>query len=356
VGPEVLKPYGSLGHSILFPLSRTVAWEPDSESTRLRNEESIMNEKAYKFYCGIDVSKAKLDVIISNNPSVFQVSNDESGFKEIAKLLPSSKQKTLIVLEASGGYEKNVANHLRKKKFNVAVVNAKRVRDFAKAQGKLAKTDSIDAKTIMLFGQTFELNPQPYVADDEEERLAYLNRREQLVKLITLEKQHLEHTPETIKKKINKHLQFLEKELSAIEELLKALFDKDEVLKEKMSRLDEIQGVGEITAMNILIHMPELGTLNSKEVASLTGVAPFNQDSGMRRGKRETAGGRSTVRRALYMAVLSARIHNPVIKKFYDRLIEKGKLKKVAMVACMRKLIIIMNVMLRDKTSWNPAI
>jgi len=313
-----------------------------------------MNEVAYKFHCGIDVSKPKLDVVISNNPSVFQISNDEHGFKELINLLPN-KQKTLIVLEASGGYEKGVTNHLRKKNFSAAVVNAKRVRDFAKAQGKLAKTDSIDAKTIMLFGKTFNPHPQPYVSEEKEERLAYLNRRDQLVKLITMEKQHLELVHESIKKKINKHLRLLKKELSSIEETLKNLFNKDEILKEKLTRLEEIQGVGKITAMNVLIHMPELGSLTSKEVASLTGVAPFNKDSGQRKGKRETAGGRSIVRRALYMAVLSARIYNPIIKKFYERLIAKGKLKKVAMVACMRKLIIIMNVMLREKTSWNPA-
>ncbi len=313
-----------------------------------------MNEIAYKFHCGIDVSKPKLDVIISNNPSVFQVSNNANGFKDLVKRLPS-KQKTLIVLEASGGYEKEAAMYLRKKKFNVAIVNAKRVRDFAKAQGKFAKTDSIDSKTIMLFGKTFNPYPQPLVLEKENERLAYLNRRDQLVRLMTMEKQHLEHTPECIKKRIDKHLKSLEKELSSIEEILKNLFNEDETLKEKLAKFNEIQGVGDVTAMNVLIHMPELGTLTSKEVAALTGVAPFNKDSGQRKGKRETAGGRSVVRRALYMAVLSARIYNPIIKKFYERLITKGKLKKVAMVACMRKLIIIMNAMLRDKTSWNSV-
>lgn len=310
-----------------------------------------MTDNVYKFYVGIDVSKAMLDIAVSHNEGLLQFSNDEDGLKELIKILPT-KKRTLIVLEATGGYEKLAATYLRRRKLNVAVVNAKRVRDFAKASGKLAKTDGIDAKTIMMFGKAFNPTPQPLASEEEDKRHQHISRRAQLVKMIAMEKQHLEHASDPTKKAINKHIHFLEKELEGIEELLKELFHQDPLLKDKLQRLDEIKGVGEITAMNVLIHLPELGTLSHKEVSALVGVAPFNKDSGQSKGKREIWGGRASVRAALYMAVLTARKFNPALKRFYDRLINRGKLKKVAMVACMRKLIIIMNAMLRDNTRW----
>ena len=301
----------------------------------------------------MDVSKAKLDVSITNTPTIFQFSNSEKGLKELAKVLPKKKQ-TLIILEATGGYEKLAANYLRKKGFAVSVVNAKRVRDFAKASGKWAKTDRIDAETIMQFGKAFNPTPQPLGSLDEEKRLQAINRRDQLVKMIILEKQHLEHSCAEMKTSINKHILYMKKELASVERALEELFSLDKELRDKRDRLDEIKGVGKVTAMNVLIHMPELGKLSSREASALAGVAPFNKDSGQSKGKRETGGGRASVRTALYMAVLSARKFNPVIKKFYDRLIKKGKLKKVAIVACIRKLIIIMNAMIRDNSSWKP--
>lgn len=314
-----------------------------------------MTDNAKKFHIGIDVSKSKLDVAISNNPSIVQFSNDPEGLKKLLKVLPAKKH-SLIVLEATGGYEKSAAHFLRQKKFNVAVVNAKRVRDFAKASGKLAKTDGIDAQTIMLFGKAFNPAPQVLTSDEEEQRQHNISRRAQLVRLMSMEKQHLEHASNFTKKAINKHIRFLEKELALLDDALKEQFNQDPILKDKLERLDEIKGVGLVTAMNVLIHMPELGTLTSKEVSALAGVAPFNKDSGQSKGKREIWGGRAPVRGALYMAVLTARKFNPALKQFYDRLISKGKLKKVAIVACMRKLIIIMNAMLRDGTSWNSQL
>jgi transposase len=310
-----------------------------------------MSENAYKFHVGIDVSKATLDVAITTNQSLLKFSNHEDGLKEMVKILPS-KKSSLIIFEATGGYEKLAVNYLRRNKFNVAVVNAKRVRDFAKASGKLAKTDGIDAQTIMMFGKTFNPVPQALISEKENQLQHNINRRNQVVRMITMEKQHLEHACEAIKKSINKHIRFLEKELEFVESTLKELFNQDSIRKEQLERLDEIKGVGEITAMNILIYLPELGKLSHKEVSALAGVAPFNKDSGQSIGKREIWGGRAPVRAALYMAVLSARNFNPALKRFYDRLIQKGKLKKVAMVACMRKLIIIMNAMLRDGTHW----
>jgi len=313
-----------------------------------------MKKHLYKFYIGIDVSKATLDVASSKNDSLLQFSNDQDGMQRLIKDIPSRKQ-TLIVLEASGGYEKKVANFLRQKKFNVAVVNAKRVRDFAKASGKLAKTDAIDARVIMRFGEAFNPQPQALSSPEAEKRLQSINRRAQLVRIIVLEKQHAEQSTERYKKSIDKHIRFLQKELDQIEALLKEQFKQDNELQDKLMRLDEIQGVGGVTAMNILIHMPELGQVTAKEASALAGVAPFNKDSGRKTGKRETWGGRSRVRAALYMAILSAKKANATIKRFYDKLIARGKLKKVAIVACMRKLLIIMNAMLRDDSTWQPS-
>lgn len=312
-----------------------------------------MANNSYKFYIGIDVSKAKLDVAMSNNDTLLQIPNDQEGIKNLIKKLPPKKY-SLIILEASGGYEKFAANHLRHKKFNVAVVNAKRIRDFAKASGKLAKTDSIDANVIMSFGKAFNPTPQALSTPVEEERLKYLNRRSQLVKMIATEKQYLEQSPQDFHRHIQRHLRYLEKELTKIENSLKEQIKQDPSLRDKVEKLDAIKGVGEITAMNILLHMPELGKLTSKEVSALAGVAPFNKDSGQMKGKRQIWGGRAPVRAALYMAILTARKFNSTIKKFYDRLIQKGKLKKVAMVACMRKLITMMNAMIRDNSEWQP--
>jgi transposase len=257
-------------------------------------------------------------------------------------------------MEASGGYEKYAANYLRQKKFNVAVVNAKRVREYAKACGKLAKTDGIDAKVIMEFGRSIKPIPQPLPSAEEEQRLQNINRRTQLVRMIAMEKQHAEQASDAHKKGIKKHIGFLEKELASIEDSLKEQFHQDPILEDKLRRLDGIKGVGQVTAMNVLIHLPELGQLTPKQVSALAGVAPFNKDSGKMKGKRVTSGGRAPVRAALYMAVLSAKKSNAALKRFYDRLISKGKLKKVAMVACMRKLIIMMNAMIRDNTEWQP--
>lgn len=311
-----------------------------------------MTNIIYKFHVGIDVSKKTLDVSISNNAAILQFSNDSKGLKELAKILPS-KKRSLIILEATGGYEKLAADFLRRKNFSVAVVNAKRARDFAKASGKLAKTDRIDAKVIMEFGKAFNPTPQPLASEEDEKLDRNIGRREQLVRMLVMEKQHLEHASTSIKKSIMKHIDFLKKELESVEESLKKLFNENLVLQDKLERLDEIKGVGSITAMNVLIHMPELGSISHKEASALAGVAPFNKDSGQSKGKRETCGGRSAVRTALYMATLSAKKSNPALKNFYDRLIQKGKLKKVAIMACMRKLLIIMNAMIKNGTRWN---
>ena len=312
-----------------------------------------MTKKTYKHHVGIDVSKAKLDLVLSEAGKVITCCNKELAIQELITQLPHPEE-SLVVLEATGGYERVAARTLKKAGYCVAVVNAKRVRDFAKADGKLAKTDSIDGRTIWLFAKTFNPIAQPLESDDALKREVYLARREQLIRFITLEKQFLEHAPLEMQKKINLHIAYLNKTLASIEKKLQELVNQDESLKEDVQRLDEIKGVGFITAMNVLIHLPELGKLSNKEISALAGLAPFNKDSGQMKGQRKIKGGRTKVRAALYMAVLSAKKFNPQIKEFYDRLLVKGKIKKVALIACMRKLLVIMNAMIRDKTHWNP--
>lgn len=313
-----------------------------------------MSERSYDFYMGIDVSKKQLDVAINTRPTVLGFGNEVAGFKELIKLLPD-KGHSLVIMEASGGYEKEAATWLKRQGYPVAIVNAKRVRDYAKAAGRLAKTDAIDAQIIMKYGQTFNPMPQAIESQTQEHLEDCANRRAQVIKMLTMEKQHLETASIKIKKRILKHIVVLEKEIEMIEKDQKEIANKDVDLKEKISQLDEIKGVGEITAINVITYLPELGKLTSKEVAAIAGVAPFNRDSGTMRGKRTTWGGRSALRSALYMAVLSARRCNPALKIFYDRLVAKDKAKKVAMVACMRKLIIIMNAMMRDGQPWRAT-
>lgn len=253
-----------------------------------------MRQNTYNFYIGIDVSKQYLDVATSTK-GIFQVTNDKSGFKKLFKSLPN-KQHSLVVMEASGGYEKDVARWLKEQGCAVAVVNAKRVRDFAKAAGTLAKTDRMDAHMIMTYGKVFNPVPQARESQTEEALGQQATRRAQVIKMLTMEKQHLCVAKGIIKKRILKHIQVLEKELKQIEAEQEEMVKHDAVLEDKVQRLDAIIGVGQTTAITVITHLPELGTLTSKEVAAIAGVAPFNHDSGTQRGKRKTWGGRSALR------------------------------------------------------------
>lgn len=312
-----------------------------------------MQNKSYEFYVGIDVSKAILDVALDDGKKPLQFKNDEEGLAGLLKVLPAS-EPTLIIFEASGGYEVFPCKFLQAKGFNVAVVNAKRVRDYASAHGVLAKTDKIDARMIRRYGQGINPRLKEQLNPSQEALAATATRRSQLIKLITAEKNHLILASKEIRKGIKATIKYLEKQLAAMDATLDDLASTDTEIKKKLDKLAGIKGVGKITAMNVVIGLPELGHLSPKEVAALAGVAPFNKDSGKKQGKREIWGGRGELRAALYMAILSAKRFNPPLKAFYDRLISKGKLKKVAMVACMRKLIIIMNAMIRDNAEWQP--
>ncbi|HHF7375747.1 TPA: IS110 family transposase [Legionella bozemanae] len=272
----------------------------------------------------------------------------------IQKLLAKVKlfPNTLIVLESTGGYEVSVSNALSKVNLNVCVINPRQIRDFAKASGRLAKTDKVDAEIIALFASKME--PEPNVIYNEKQQAMAANnaRRRQLIDMIIAEKNRLDKATSEQAESIQRIVEVLEKELERIEAIQKQFVCHDETLKEKKKILTSIKGIGEVTAMAMLCELPELGALNTKQVASLAELAPFNRDSGTLKGKRTIWGGRASVRIALYMPTLVAIKHNPQLRAFYQRLCEAGKAKMAALIACMRKLLIIMNAMIKKKQCW----
>jgi transposase len=312
-----------------------------------------MTNITYQFNIGVDIAKQKLDVSFSDQ-RVVSFENNLAGFKLLLKEI-ENKSQTRVVMEATGGYEKPLAHFLQDQGVAVNIVNAKRVRDYAKALGVLAKNDVIDAKVIRLFADAVNPTLLPTASDTQQALDAQVHRREQLVKQRAMEKQHLETVgnKEAVRS-IKRTITFLDKEIERIEKAIKALIKADSILTEKVERLSAIKGVGDITALTLIADLPELGQLTNKEISALVGVAPFCHDSGTQKGKRTTWGGRTQVRTILYMATLSAVQHNPPLKAFYNRLVMKGKIKKVALVACMRKLLIVANSMLRNNTEWNP--
>jgi transposase len=304
-----------------------------------------------KIYAGIDVSKTTLDVAISNQGEIRSFTNQESGIKQIVTYLKKQKL-TLTVMESTGGLEKLLAASLVEASIPVVVVNPRQVRDFAKAKGKLAKTDSIDARILVEFGT--DIHPEIRLLSDKQTDAikAILVRRQQLMDMITMENNRLWQADIKVLPSIQDHLNWLKQELKNMDEDLNDKIQKSHIWRDKDNLLQSVPGVGPVLSITLLGALPELGTLNRKQIAALAGVAPFNRDSGKYRGKRTTKGGRTRVRPALYMATLVATRFNPVIKAQYMHLIEMGKVKKVALVACMRKLLTILNAMIRDSRPW----
>lgn len=302
---------------------------------------------------GVDVAKDKLDITIDDK-HVVTISNTHEAYKDYLKTLDNPKAYC-FVMEATGGYEQRFAEYLLKQGLHVSIVNAARVREYAKSMGILAKTDNIDAGVVRQYANTARPQPMSPRRSAEKKLLALTNRRKQLVKWQTMEKQHLETTTDKdMLQHIKKSLQSQEKAIAAIDEKVARLIENDDEYKTRKGRLTGIDGIGDTTAAVLLCQLPELGQLNNKQISALLGVAPFNKDSGNIKGKRVIRGGRSAIRSALYMPMLNAIQHNKPIKAFYQRLIARGKLKKVAVIACMRKLIVFANSMLRNNIDWNP--
>jgi transposase len=302
---------------------------------------------------GIDVSKAVLDVAVLAGGEVLQFTNDGTGIDELCKRLKSDAVD-LVVMEATGGYETAVASALVGAGLRVAVVNPRQIRDFAKATGRLAKSDRIDAQVIAEFGQAIE--PEIVRLPDEHAREleALLVRRRQLVAMRVQEVNRLGLMQGAMRKRIKAHIEWLEKEIDKLEIDLTAGLRRSPAWRAKDDLLQSFKGVGPTTSSTLIVGLPELGQLDRRAIAALVGLAPFNRDSGVMRGRRSIYGGRSHVRTVLYMAATTAIRSNPVIRAFYERLKSRGKPHKVAMVACMRKVLTILNAMVRQSTPWTP--
>jgi transposase len=307
-------------------------------------------------FVGIDVAKKSLDVatLPATTPRTF--SHNAKGRRELLKNLPEPGT-CLVVIEATGGYERLIVADLLDAGHLVAVVNPRQVRDFAKALGILAKTDRIDAAVIARFGQQVKPRPLAEVHEKQGELDQLVTRRRQLVDLRTAEKNRfaMAHS-KPVKRSLQQIIDAINKQVKRIEKELVVLVASDDQWRGKSKILSSVPGVGQVTTTTLIAEFPELGEINRQQAAALAGVAPFNRDSGKFKGKRTISGGRRSVRTVLYMAALSARTHNPVIRKFAKRLEAEGKLKKVVLTACMRKLLVILNTMLKNNTLWDPRI
>ena len=309
---------------------------------------TIQDEKCY---IGIDVSKAILDVFFLSKKTHLQFQNNVTGIRKLIKKIKSFSD-SLVVMESTGGYEKSAAQTLAKENISAAIVNPRQIRDFAKALGRLAKTDRIDAEVIAIFAKKMQPKANVVFNENQQKLTEYNARRRQLIDIITMEKNRLDKASKEMKKSIQYVIKLLEKELEKINELLDKAIQCDGEYTRRDELLQTIKGVGAIVSAGVIADLPELGSLNAKEISALVGVAPLNRDSGTLRGKRTIWGGRASVRRILYMATLVATRHNKRIKAFYDRLCAAGKLKKVAITACMHKLLIIMNAMIKNDQPW----
>ncbi len=311
--------------------------------------------KSNKVYVGVDVSKKKWDVAFSNSNKVHQLSADSNGEKELLDLLRTIDVQ-IVCLEATGNYEYSLVKLLQKSNIPYIVVNPRLPRDFAKSMNLLAKTDSIDAKVLAKFAETHQLEPRPQTPENIEKIEALVVRRRQLVeqRVQEMNRKDTLHDADMLKD-IEDHISFLSERIARIEKQMDALIGVDPELQETAKILKSVPGIGPATIRCLIGELRELGTLSGKEIARLVGLAPINRDSGQFRGKRMIGGGRVSVRNSIYMPTLVAVKHNPKLREFYERLVQVGKPKMVALAACMRKLIVILNAMIRNKTTWEST-
>ena len=305
-------------------------------------------------FVGIDVSKAALDVAVLPTAEAWRVAN---GPAEIDSLVGrvAALGPTLVVVEATGRYEAACAAALATAGVPVAVVNPRQVRDFAKATGRLAKTDAIDAAVLARFAEAVKPEPRPLPDAESEALQAILARRRQLLSMLVAEKNRAHVAPKAVRNSVAKHVRWLEREVDGVDDDLRGAIRESAVWRAKDDLLRGVPGVGRVLATTLLADLPELGQLSRREIAALVGVAPLNRDSGKHRGERSVWGGRAAVRTALYMGALAAVRSNPPVKALYERLVGKGKPKKVALVACMRKLLVTCNAVVRDGQAWSPS-
>lgn len=305
-------------------------------------------------WIGIDVSKRCLDVAIRPAGETLSIDNDDAGIRKLTRTLAKWSPQ-LIVLEATGGHEYAAACALMKAGLPVAVVNPRQVRDFARAVGKLAKTDPIDARILAHFGEAVQ-PAAGRVPDQELEEISHLvTRHRQLIEMMVAERNRRMSSVGTARRDIDATIRFLRDRLDKVDEQIKTLIAKHPDWNAKAELLDSVPGVGPVLISSIVAELPELGTLNRKQIAALVGVAPFNNDSGRSHGRRRIWGGRAHLRSLLYMSVVVGIRFNATIREFYNHLKAGGKAPKVALVACMRKLLVILNAMLKSQQPWRPA-
>jgi transposase len=309
-----------------------------------------------ELFVGIDIAKARLDVATRGAAEqAWSLAYTAAPLEALAARLVGLKP-TLVVMEATGGLETDVCVTLAAHGLPVVVLNPRQVKEFARATGRLAKTDRVDAGVLADFAQ--KLRPEVRPLPDERQRAldALLARRRQLVEMIVAEKNRHQQAPRLIALEIAEHIAFLEARLGQADEELRRQVQADEAWRARDALLRSVPGVGEVLSRTLQASLPELGRLDRRQVAALVGVAPFAHDSGTHRGRRRVWGGRSDVRAVLYMAAMSAVQHNPVIRAFHQQLVERGKLGKVALVACMRKLLTILNSVLKHAQPWSPRL
>lgn len=303
---------------------------------------------------GIDVSKDWLDIVVIPSGETWRTENIAEEIDVLVKKLEKIKPER-IVIEATGGYERLVTSKLYVADLPVCRINPKRVRYFARSVGQLAKTDKLDAKVLARFGEVVKPALTQLPGDQEELLSALLARREQLTSMRVAESNRMDTAPARVRPSLNEHLTWLKNQIKQLDREIDDFINQNPDLKEKDEFLQEVEGIGKKTSAKLIADVPELGHCDRKQIAALIGTAPYNHDSGYKKGQRSISGGRPDVRRILYMATLAATRHNPVIRAFYQRLVKAGKKKKVAIVACMRKLLTILNAILRDRIHWNTA-
>jgi transposase len=306
-----------------------------------------MNKNQEITYVGVDVAKLTIEVATHSTKSL-SLPNELVGHQKLVSWLKKLEKPVRIVCEATGGYEKNMMLVLMGAGFEVCRVNPRRVRLLALSLGRIAKTDPIDARLLAEYGRIAQPRVTESLPPSNEKLRAFFDRRQQLVELRVMEGNRLQTADDTLRPLIHQMIGFLEKQITTIEQLIDEHIEADTVLKTKIARMEKIKGVGRVTSTVLLAHLPELGTLDRRQVAALAGVAPFNRDSGPVQAKRFITGGRAEVRKILYMAATAAARFNHILKAFYNRLIANGKKPKVAIVAVMRKLIILLNQILKN--------
>jgi transposase len=324
--------------------------EPGSDARKGLRSEYFME----KVYAGIDVAKATLDVATSKQKEIKSFTNDEDGIKQVVSYL-KKELPSIVVMESTGGLEKLLAASLVEAGLPAVIVNPRQIRDFARATGRLAKTDSIDARVMADFARDIHPEVRPLSDRKTEGIKALMVRHHQVVGMITIEHNRLLSANKTVRPTIQSHITWLRNQLKDIDKDLEKHIQSSSIWREKDDLLRSVPGVGTVLSITLIGSLPELGSLNRKQIAALAGIAPVNRDSGTMRGKRTISGGRARVRTALYMSALTATRYNPVIKAYYQHLLKLGKVKKVALTACMRKLLTILNAMIRDNNRWQYA-